>query len=38
VFGIIAHQSALCGGELLEVPDFGDVPATGWREVVGGRW
>jgi len=25
--GIIAHQSALRGGELLEVPDFGDAPS-----------
>jgi predicted dehydrogenase len=25
--GIVAHESALRGGELLEIPDFGDVPA-----------
>ena len=24
--GIIAHQSALRGGERLDVPDFGDAP------------
>jgi hypothetical protein len=24
--GLIAHQSALRGGELLDVPDFGDAP------------
>ena len=25
--GLIAHESALRGGELLEIPDFGDAPA-----------
>ena len=25
--GIVAHQSALRGGERLPVPDFGDAPA-----------
>ena len=25
--GLIAHESALKGGVLLEVPDFGDAPA-----------
>jgi hypothetical protein len=24
--GILAHESAVRGGELLEVPDFGDPP------------
>jgi len=24
--GLIAHESALRGGELLEIPDFGDAP------------
>ncbi|MGT2461826.1 Gfo/Idh/MocA family protein [Sinomonas atrocyanea] len=27
--GIIAHQSALAGGERLAIPDFGDAPAGG---------
>ena len=27
--GLIAHESAKRGGELLEVPDFGDPPAEG---------
>jgi hypothetical protein len=27
--GIVAHESAKRGGELLEVPDFGDPPAAG---------
>jgi hypothetical protein len=26
--GIVAHQSALAGGEQLEVPDFGDAPSA----------
>ncbi|MDF2721553.1 MAG: oxidoreductase domain protein [Paenibacillus sp.] len=26
--GLVAHQSAMRGGELLEVPDFGDAPAN----------
>jgi hypothetical protein len=26
--GIVAHESALRGGELLEIPDFGDPPAA----------
>ena len=25
--GIVAHESAMRGGELLEIPDFGDPPA-----------
>ena len=25
--GLIAHRSAELGGELLEIPDFGDTPA-----------
>jgi predicted dehydrogenase len=25
--GVVAHQSALAGGELLKVPDWGDAPA-----------
>lgn len=28
--GLVAHQSAMRGGELLEVPDFGDAP-TNWE-------
>lgn len=31
--GLIAHQSALNGGELLHVPDFGDAPAD-WNRLV----
>ena len=26
VMGVMAHKSALCGGKLLDVPDFGDPP------------
>ena len=25
--GLVAHESAMRGGELLDVPDFGDAPA-----------
>jgi hypothetical protein len=25
--GLIAHESALRGGELMDIPDFGDAPA-----------
>ena len=24
--GLIAHESALRGGELMDIPDFGDAP------------
>jgi hypothetical protein len=27
VMGVMAHKSALLGGELLDIPDFGDAPA-----------
>ncbi|MEE1050214.1 MAG: Gfo/Idh/MocA family oxidoreductase [Clostridia bacterium] len=30
--GLIAHESALRGGELLDIPDFGDAPAD-WERV-----
>ncbi len=32
--GIVAHQSALRGGERLPVPDFGDAPAELPRPVL----
>jgi len=28
--GLVAHESAVRGGELMEVPDFGDGMGTGW--------
>lgn len=30
--GLMAHQSALNGGELLDIPDFGDAPAD-WKRL-----
>ena len=30
--GLVAHQSALRGGDLMEIPDFGDPPAY-WQEL-----
>ena len=30
--GLIAHESALKGGELMPVPDFGDAPASSRHE------
>ena len=31
--GLIAHQSALKGGELLEIPDLGDSPTDNRLEI-----
>lgn len=30
--GLIAHESALCGGKLMDIPDFGDAPSD-WKKI-----